>query len=501
MTSSATSDSQTAILAVDQGTSCTKGLAIGLDGRVLAQARSEIGQSHPRPGWVQQDAEEILASVLTVLEQLIDGLDVRVAAVALANQRESAIAWDRSSGQPLCPLLGWQDRRTSTRAAELGRAGVSEQIQARTGLPLDPMFSALKFEWLLDRIDPDRSRARHGEILLGTVDSFIVHRLTGRHSIEAGNASRTQLLDVQRMSWDDELLELFRIPPQALPEVVDSNTRLPFARGLRDLSSLNLNAVLGDSHAALYGHGVRHPGAVKATYGTGSSIMGLMADGSSVGVGLARTVAWQLDGSPTHAFEGNILATGATIAWLARVFDTTPGELFEIARDVEVLHGVDLVPAFAGLAAPWWADQAQAILSGFTLGTDRAVVARAAIDSIVLQIDDVLDAAQLASGAIALMLADGGPSRNDWLMQLQADISRRVVRRSRLPELSAFGAARLAADSVGMPIDVQAIEGDMDEFRPQFSPATAQARRALWRAAVERALARPLRAMPVRTMT
>lgn len=481
-------DSEAAILAVDQGTSSTKGLAIGLDGNVLAHTSVKIGQSHPEPGWVQQEAEEILASVLTVLERLRRELDIPVAGVALANQRESAIAWDRASGRPLHPMLGWQDRRTAARAAELSRSGESEWIRARTGLPLDPMFSALKFEWLLDRVDPDRSRARNGEIALGTVDSFIVHRLTGRHSIEVGNASRTQLLDVEFASWDDELMELFRVPSQALPEVVSSNIALPFTGGFADLSGLSLNAVLGDSHAALYGHGVRCPGAVKATYGTGSSIMGLMANGTPLGTGLARTVAWQLDGTPAHAFEGNILATGATIVWLAQVLETTPAELFDIARDVEPLHGVDLVPAFAGLAAPWWADQAQAIMSGFTLGTNRAVLARAAVDSVVLQIEDVLDAAERATGPISVVLADGGPSSNDWLMQLQADISGRSVRRPRLSELSAFGAARLAADSIGRPIDTSPVDGAADEFRPQLDSSVAERRRCIWRAAVDRAL-------------
>lgn len=490
MSSSLKSEKQPAVLAVDQGTSSTKALAVGLDGTVLAREVVRISCQHPQPGWVEQDAEEIFVSVEAAVSRLLARVPGPVLSLGLSTQRESAIAWDRKTGKPLGPMLGWQDRRTSERAGELQASGDEQWIRARTGLPVDPMFSALKLEWLLDSVDPDRRRARNGEIAVGTVDSFLMHRLTGQHLIEAGNASRTQLLDIDHLGWDEQLLEMFRIPTQTLPEVVCSNMHLPLHRDLPGDHKLTIDGVLGDSHAALYGHGVRAPGQVKATYGTGSSVMGLLANEPFEVSGLARTIAWQLGSSPAYAFEGNILATGATLLWMGGILGLEPGELTDLAREVETLHGVNLVPAFAGLAAPWWSERAQATLSGFTLGTSRAVLARAAVDAVVLQVEDVLGAAEDAGAPVAVVLADGGPSANDWLMQLQADLSTRTVRRSIVPELSAFGAASLAADSVDAPIVVDPAARH-EEFLPELDIAMSSARRHSWQAAVARVLAGP----------
>lgn len=492
MSCSSGSERQPTIIAVDQGTSATKALAVGPDGAVLAREVVPVSCAHPRPGWVEQDADELLDSVLTVVTRLLARIGVPVASLALSTQRESAIVWDRRSGRVLGPVLGWQDRRTGTRARELRSAGESAWVQARTGLPLDPMFSALKFEWLLDRTDPDRRRARTGEVALGTVDSFLLHHLTGRHRIEAGNASRTQLLDIDRLVWDPELLELFRVPAAALPEIVSSDAHLPLRAGVFGGHALSIDAVLGDSHAALYGHGVRAPGQVKVTYGSGSSIMGLISTSPSDSVaqpsGLATTLAWKRAGSPAYAFEGNILATGATLAWLGQILDLTPAALIELAGGVQPLHGINLVPAFAGLAAPWWSERAEAALSGITLGTTRDMLARAAVDSVVLQIEDVLAAAERIGAPVAEILADGGPSANDRLMQLQADLSARVVRRSRIPELSAFGVATLAAEAAGAPIRAPMQTAPADEFVPRLDAGIARARRASWHAAVRRSL-------------
>lgn len=475
------------VLSIDQGTSSTKALAVAQDGSFVAREVLPVGQQHERPGWVEQDAEEIFASAATGLQRLSRRVDSPVVTIGLSTQRESAVLWDRRTGAALGPMLGWQDRRTSGAALAHNRAGDAARVRSITGLPIDPMFSALKFAWLLDAVDPDRRRARSGELALGTVDSYLAFRLTGEHQIECGNASRTLLMDLEDATWSEELLDLFRIPEAALPRIVPSNAHRPVLDAF-GLGGVAIDGVLGDSHAALYGHGARQPGEVKVTYGTGSSIMGLLPAGVTVGDELARTVAWQLDGAPTLAFEGNILSTGATLAWLSEVLDSTPGQLVEMAAEVDPLHGVDLVPAFAGLAAPWWTEMAEASLVGFTLGTSRQVIARAATDSIALQVEDVLAAAERRGIDIGTVLLDGGPSANDWLVQQQADLSQRAVRRSSVPELSALGAAELAAVSVGLEIGRAGTDG-ATRFTPNLSPAVASQRRARWGTAVGRVLA------------
>ncbi|MGA0568031.1 FGGY family carbohydrate kinase [Rathayibacter sp. KR2-224] len=467
------------IVAVDQGTSSTKCVVVDSERRVLGVDTVPISQQHPRPGWVEQDAAEILRSVLTVLRRARDAYGSRICAVGLSTQRESALVWERATGRSVGPVLGWQDRRTSGVVQRLIADGISADVAARTGLPLDPMFSAPKLEWLLDQSDPDRRLSRAGHLAVGTVDSWLAYNLTGEHVIETGNASRTLLLDIDRVAWDADLLEIFNIPEQALPELIASDADRAGRGGDAPLA-----AVLADSHAALYGHGVRAQGAAKATYGTGSSVMGLVGEGQYVPSSLARTIAWTIQGKTMRAFEGNILSTGATLVWLADLLQTTPAELLEIAAGAPVLHGIDLVPAFAGLAAPWWDASAVGTLSGFTLGTDRAALARAAADSIALQVEDVLAACEAGGLRIGSVLLDGGPSANDWLVQLQADLSQRVVQRSRVAELSAYGAALLAGATRGLwDPDLGGLQSG-DTFVPRLDSVTAEERRRSWAAAV-----------------
>lgn len=467
------------VVAVDQGTSSTKCVVVDANRCVLGVDSIAIGQFHPRPGWVEQDADEIARSVQTLLHRARDAYGSRVCAVGLSAQRESALVWERSTGRCLGPVLGWQDRRTADYVQRLEADRSASEITARTGLPLDPMFSAPKLQWLLDQADPDRRRSRAGEVAVGTIDSWLAYSLTGEHVIETGNASRTLLLDIDSVSWDPELLEIFDIPEQTLPDVVASDAN---RRG-RD-GEASIAAVLADSHAALYGHGVRTPGAVKVTYGTGSSIMGLAPVGHAVPSSLVRTIAWTTGGRTERAFEGNILSTGATLVWLAGILGTTPGELLEAAASAPVLHGVDLVPAFAGLAAPWWDASAVATVRGFTLGTDRATLGRAAADSIALQVEDVLTACDSASIPIDRVLLDGGPSSNDWLVQLQADLSQRTVQRSRVAELSALGVAVLAGTTQGLWELDEGARDPGDIFTPRLDAGTAATRRRSWAAAV-----------------
>lgn len=452
------------ILAVDQGTSSTKATLFDRTGAAVTSASVPLGQAHPRPGWVQQDAGEILDGVRQVIAEIAASHEIE--AVALSTQRESALVWDRATGEPVGPMLGWQDRRTTHRVAEL--ADHAARIRRISGLPVDPMFSALKLQWLLDDVDPDRARSRRGELCVGTVDSWLVTRLTGEHRIEAGNASRTQLLDLATGDWSDELCELFEIPREVLPRVAASDEPTGEVDGL---PGRVIRAVLGDSHAGLYGHGVRGPGALRSGYGTGSAIMGLVDDAAHVPAGLVGTVAWRLGDHTQVAMEGNILASGATIAWLSRLLGRPVAELTEAARAVPEDHGVTLVPAVAGLGAPHWDPHARAVLVGFDLGTTPAILARAGMEAIANQVADVVDAAAVAA-PVEAVLADGAPAADDFLMQLQADLSGREVRRPTHAGLSARGAAQLAADTLGIAFDAV----DSDVFTPAGDNRAARAR-------------------------
>ncbi len=479
------------VVAIDQGTSSTKALAIDSTGAVVGWGSVKVGQQHPRPGWVEQDADEIAASVVDAVRQAVDGIADRVAALALSTQRESAVVWDRSTGEALGPVLGWQDRRTVAAAQSLSELGHEDRVRSISGLPIDPMFSALKFAWLLDHVDPDRMRASAGTLALGTVDAWLVHRLTGEFRIEAGNASRTALLDLATADWSDELLDLFGIPRSALPRVTASSEPTAEVHGIPELpAGTRIHAVLGDSHAALFGHGARTPGAVKVTLGTGSSVMGLLDSREPTPSGLVTTVAWSRS-EPAYAFEGNILSTGATLVWLSEVLETTPDELVRLAGESDGANdpgrGVDLVPAFSGLGAPWWDDDARAVIVGFDLGTTRADLARAAVESIALQIEDVLAAAEAASGArLDTILIDGGPAANDWLAQLLADLSQRAVRRPNVAGLSALGAAHLAGIGAGLWTDDDVIGFDRASttFLPLLGAEQARMRRRRWHSAI-----------------
>ena len=478
------------VLAVDQGTSSSKAVGVNREGAVIAASAVSIGHSTPRPGWVEQDPIEILDSVMTCLDGLLDQAPGVVASVGLSSQRESAVAWDTETGAPLSALLGWQDRRTAGTAQRMLAEGVGPEVRRVTGLPLDPMFSALKLSWILDEVDPDRRRAANGDIRLGTVDAWLVDRLTGEFRIEAGNASRTQLMGIENLDWDDRMLALFRVPRAALPVIRRSDAATgPIASLAGRGISVGLGGILGDSHAALFGHGVREPGTVKVTYGTGSSVMGLTTRSVAAESGLVHTLGWLLD-EPARAYEGNILSTGATLLWLAGLFEATPGDLDGWAKSVPDSSGVSLVPAFAGLGAPHWDSTAQAVICGFDQGTTRAHLARAAFESIAHQVEDVLSRADLVAGErVELMLVDGGPTRNDWLMQMQADCSGRVVGRPEDSMLSVTGAAHLAGLSAGFwdTSGIANLPRGRREFAPSLSDVRRRQARALWTGAIARA--------------
>ncbi|WP_060887985.1 FGGY family carbohydrate kinase [Streptomyces caniscabiei] len=482
------------LLAVDQGTSATKALLIDGAGSVVGSASVPISAAHPHPGWVEQSAEEIWRSATRAVEACLagrDGLDgAQVVGIGVSSQRESCLLWDRATGQPLGPVLGWQDRRTAPACARLLAEGRGPLVRTTTGLPLDPMFSALKAQWLLDTYDPDRTRSRRGELCLGTVDSWLLWRLSGHtsHIIEIGNASRTQLLDVRTRDWDERLLDVFGVPREVLPRIVASTGPFPAARGLSAVpDGTPVGAVLGDSHAALFGHGVSAPGSVKVTYGTGSSVMGLIdTPAQAAHSPLCLTIAWD-DGTPAYALEGNIRSSGATLRWLAGLFGTDEADL--AARAAPDAAGVHLVPAFGGLGAPWWDNEAAGLVSGLTFAAGLPELARAALESIAFQVEDVVAGLDAPGTPVAALLADGGPTDNATLMQLQADISGRTLRRPRTRALSALGAAHLAGCSLGLftKASLTATTSAADVYRPQWSPAQRAHRLDAWHEAVSRA--------------
>ncbi|MEU9242719.1 FGGY family carbohydrate kinase [Streptomyces sp. NPDC048385] len=478
------------LLAVDQGTSATKALLVNAAGDVVSSASAPLTAAHPRPGWVEQSAEEIWQSVRTAVSSCLDGHDpARVAGLGLSSQRESCLLWERHSGQPLGPVLGWQDRRTADACATLLADGTGPGIRATTGLPLDPMFSALKAQRLLNTHDPDRVRARRGELCVGTVDSWLLWCLSGgaEHVVEVGNAARTQLLDIRTRDWDARLLELFDVPRQALPRIVASTGPFPAVGALPPLTAgTPVAAVLGDSHAALFGHGVFAPGSVKATYGTGSSVMGLVTGPEQAeNSPLCLTVAWD-DGTPAYALEGNVRSSGATLRWLAGLLRTDEAELTALAASDSA--GVHLVPAFGGLAAPWWDNDATGLISGLTFAAGLPELARAALESVAFQVEDVVAGLDTPAGRVTRLLVDGGPSDNAVLMQLQADVSGRTVVRPHVRDLSALGAAHLAGRSLGIFSEQLADLAKPGEvYRPQWSAAERRRRIEGWYGAIARA--------------
>lgn len=482
-----------AVLAIDQGTSATKCVLVDAGGRIVAKASVALGERYPQPGWVEQDADEIWRSVQSAAAQcLAQQPSATVAAVGLSTQRESALVWQRSDGRALTPLLSWQDQRTVALRERHAADGAEAPVRERSGLPLDPMFSALKIEWLLDRIDPERRRARAGELCAGTVDAFLLERLGAGGVVEVGNASRTQLLDVHRFNWDADLLERFRVPAAALPRIVPSAARHADAGALHpSLAGVPVLAVMADSHAALYAHGARDAGDVKATMGTGSSVMGLIgAQRAAVHPGLCLTVAWDEGRGPLQALEGNIRAAGSTLRWVAELFGLSSDDAAALAAQ-NSSDGVCLVPGFNGLGAPWWDPHAVGLLTNLTLDTGRGQLLAAAVESIAHQIADVLDAMDTTLGAQAArrLLVDGGPSRNAALRATLASYIARPVVACADAELSALGVAHLAGVGDGLwdAAALRALPRAQQETAPTSDTGAVREARSRWARAVAQA--------------
>ena len=491
------------VVAIDAGTTGVRSLAIDPSGRVLGVRYQEFTQHFPRPGWVEHDPVEIWEAVQTTLHELVGSLDEPVAAIGITDQRETVVAWDRRTGEPRHRAIVWQDRRTAARCEELREDGRLDLVREATGLVLDPYFSATKLEWLL-RSGPDGGGVEIDEHLaVGTIDTWLLWKLTGGavHATEPSNASRTMLFDIRTLSWSDELCDLFGVPAAALPEVRPSSGRF----GVTDADAgvpgdIPISGIAGDQQAALFGQACFEPGMTKNTYGTGSFVlMNVGRDCPEPVEGLLTTVAWSLGSldpaATTYALEGAIFSTGSTVQWLRdglgiidQAADTGP-----LAESVPDTGGVVLVPAFTGMGSPWWDPYARGTIVGITRGTTRAHLARAAVEAMVFQTRDVVDAMSSASGRqVKALRADGGASVMPLLLQLQADQLQVPVSRPESEETTALGAAYLAglAEGVWSSPDEVTANWRLDvEVAPATDAAIADEAYATWRRAVERSLA------------
>jgi glycerol kinase len=484
------------ILAIDQGTTNSKVSIVDSSGAVLREASQRVPIEYPQPGWVEQEPAALLETVQAAVQDALQGVNTAsLAAVAITNQRESALVWERKSGRPIGPCISWQCRRSAPLVAKLREDGMEETVRSKTGLTLDPMFSAGKARWLMDQVPGGRSRAAAGELCFGTVDSWILWNLTGGavHACDMTNASRTQLYNLKTLDWDAELAEIFGIPRAMLPEVHPSGHVYGSTCGTSGLpAGIPIAAMIGDSHAALFGHAGFQQGSIKATYGTGSSLMMPTPEPIFSNQGLSTSIAWGYQGA-VYALEGNIYVTGAAVQWLYQFLNLkSPEEIEALASQVTSSDGLYFVPALVGLGAPYWDADARGLMTGITRGTTAAHGARAAVESIAYQIHDVFAAMQVDSGQpLTQLLADGGAARNNFLMQFQADILNVPVVRSQASDLSALGAAYLAGLATGIwnSLDeVRTLDRPHDRFEPAMSDSQRSSLINGWHNAVRRTL-------------
>lgn len=486
------------VLALDQGTTSSRAIVFDQRGQPLAVAQREFAQHFPQPGWVEHDPEEIWQSQAAVAVEALAKAGVQaadVAALAITNQRETTVLWDRASGQPLHRAIVWQDRRTAGRCQQLKAAGQEAAFRQSTGLVLDPYFSGTKLAWLLDAIPGARGRAAAGELCFGTIDSWLAWKLSGGaiHATDASNASRTLLFNLHTGQWDAALCATLDIPLALLPKVCDSSAVLGPVTAVPALAGIPIAGLIGDQQGALAGQACFTPGLAKNTYGTGCFL--LMHTGEQPtpsGSGLLTTVASQLHGRLQYALEGSVFMGGATVQWLRDGLGLVKqaGEIEALAGSVPDTGDVVFVPAFAGLGAPHWDAEARGLLVGLTRGTTGAHIARAALEAIAFQVADLVDAIEADGQALAELRVDGGAAANNLLLQLQADILQKPVIRPTITETTALGAAYLAGLATGFwsGLDEIASHWQSDRrFTPQATAGDIAHRRARWQDAVQRA--------------
>jgi glycerol kinase len=489
------------ILALDQGTTSSRAIVFDRSGRIAGAVQEEFPQIFPQPGWVEHDPEAIWRTQMDTARQALARVGIeaaQVAAIGITNQRETTVVWDRETGQPLHNAIVWQCRRTAPMCDRLRADGWTDPIRAKTGLVVDAYFSGTKLAWLLDHVPGMREKAERGHVLFGTIDSFLIWRLSGGrlHVTDLSNASRTMLFNIQTLDWDDEILAELRIPRAMLPQVRPSSQVYGLSDGGLLGAQVPIAGAAGDQQAALFGQTCYAPGQAKNTYGTGCFLLlntGERAVASERG--LLTTIAWQLGdaGRVTYALEGSVFIAGAAIQWLRDGLHiiSHPAEIEALAGNVDDTGGVYFVPAFVGLGAPYWDAYARGTIVGLTRGTDRRHIARAALEALCYQSRDVLEAMAADSDiGLAALRADGGAAANDLLMQLQADLLGVPVQRPAVTETTALGAAYLAGLAVGYWSGLEEIAAQWQidaEFKPAMSSERRDALYAGWQRAVERA--------------
>ena len=467
------------ILSLDQGTTSSRAIVFDHSGTIVAVAQKEFTQHFPQPGWVEHDPEDIWSSQFSVMAEVLAKSGIKteqLAGIGITNQRETAIVWDRTSGKPLCNAIVWQDRRTASYCDQLKSEGHEALIRQKTGLVIDAYFSATKLKWILDNVKGARDAAANGQLAFGTVDSWLIWKLTGgkKHITDVTNASRTMLLNIHTGEWDDELLALFDVPKTMLPEVKSSSE----VYGVTDTGVLHENipigGIAGDQQAALFGQMCTQPGMVKNTYGTGCfMLMNTGVKAVTSRNNLLTTIAWKINNKTEYALEGSIFIAGAVVQWLRDGLKIirTSSEVEALATQVTDTDGVYMVPAFAGLGAPHWNQHARGSLFGVTRGTTNAHIARAALESIAYQTTDVLKAMEADAGiAIRELRVDGGATINNILMQFQSDVLQVDVVRPKVYETTALGAAYLAGLATGYWKSIDEIQQQW-QVDAKFSPS------------------------------
>jgi glycerol kinase len=485
-------------MALDQGTTSSRAILFDASGQIAAIEQYEFTQHFPKPGWVEHDANEIWDSQLRAARRVLEKAGAKaadVAAVGITNQRETAIVWDRATGEPIHPAIVWQSRQTVPLCDELRARGLEGEIRDRTGLVLDAYFSATKIRFILDAVDGAQERAARGELCFGTVDSWLVYKLTKGlvHATEYSNASRTMIYDIHQLQWDELLTGELEIPLAMLPEVRESSGDFGEVDPEWFGAAIPIAGIAGDQQAALFGHGCTEPGLVKNTYGTGCFLlMNTGEEARKSKTGLVTTIAWGFDGRVSYALEGSVFVAGAAVQWLRDGLGLIEhaADSQAAAESVPDTGGVYLVPAFVGLGAPYWDDRARGTIVGLTRGTTREHIIRATLESIAFQSRDVMECAAVDSGLRPVALrVDGGASANEFLMQFQADVLGTRVERPAVLEVTALGAAALAGLGVGFwkdPAELDAARGEFTTFEPRLGEDEREARYADWKRAVER---------------
>lgn len=486
------------LLAIDQGTTGTTALIVTLDGTTIGKKTVEFPQYFPKPGWVEHKPDEIWDSVGAAVGGALAQAQIQaseIAGIGITNQRETTLLWDRATGQPIFNAIVWQCRRTADECDKLKASGAEPMVRTKTGLVIDAYFSGTKVAWILDNVDGARARADKGELAFGTIDTFLVHRLTGGavHATDVTNASRTLLMDLAKLAWDDEMLSLFRVPRSVLPSIVPSAGHIGVTKNAGFLpDGIPIAGIAGDQQAALFGQACFAEGDAKCTYGTGA--FALMNIGSSPTLskhGLVTTVAWQIEGKTTYALEGSAFIAGAAVQWLRDGLGIirSAAEIEELARKVSSSDGVSFVPALAGLGAPYWDQDARGTITGITRGTTAAHLARATLEGIAFEVWDLLEAMTKDAGrGMNTLKVDGGAAKNDLLVQFQADVAKAEVIRPVEVESTGRGAAMLAG--VGLGLADLGAAAKMIKLDRTFAPEMAEAERtnhlARWRDAIRR---------------